>query len=352
MIKRPLFRREDFRLCEVPVPQGYPQSQTHSGIAFFKGDYYLTSSPYPNKHRTRWEMYYLIALRKLSFGLLNYVKDGEIYENPCLYRGVFFHKGDIPTKFEPIADNPLIKTPVSLNGLPAYNSDPDIYIENGVFYILNRTLFRTKKLSAGGYESKTCISILRGVLENGRFIINETKQVKEWNNPYTSPCLTRFNGKIVFCYMDSNSAIDSETFNGLFLQITDSVEDLTPDNKCFKKVKVNAGDMLPWHMSLFQTEGKLFTIIACVKRGDPTRKVWQMFGEFSTDLSELTIYSTPLTDFNSYRGSACVNDDGVFVLYSTTVWEKIKGSNSVDGRDIIVAHMPFTTLLNEIRNLR
>ena len=74
-----------------------------------------------------------------------------------------------------------------------------------------------------------------------------------------------------------------------------------------------------------------------------------MLGEFNQDLSCLKIYQTPLTDYSSYRGAACVNKNGEFVLYNTTVHEKIAGSKSVDGRDVIMAHMQFDKLLGIIR---
>lgn len=349
-MNRSIFQREDFLLCDVPVPKGYPQSQTHSGIAFYNGEYYLISSPYPNKHRPRWQMYCLILLRKLSFGLLGNIADGEKYENPCLYRGVEPNPNVIPTRFVPIADNPLVPTPNPVNGLPAYNSDPDLYIEDGQFYILNRTIFRTEMLSKG-YRSKTLITLIKGNLSNSRFDQVETVQIKEWASPYTSPCLIKFNGKYIFSYLDTNSAIDATTFSGLYVQTLNTIGDLA-QNTIYSKVEVLSGDMLPWHMSLFQYKGILYSVVACVKMGDTSRKVWQMLGEFSKDLSRLTIYPIPLTDYNSYRGSACVREDGTFVLYSTTVWEKIDGSRSVDGRDIIAAQMPFEKLLQEIRGMK
>ena len=78
-------------------------------------------------------------------------------------------------------------------------------------------------------------------------------------------------------------------------------------------------------------------------------RCWQMLGEFDDDLTYLKIYRTPLTDYASYRGAACVTDSGLFVLYSTTVHEKIKGSKSVDGRDVIMAKMPFNELLRMLK---
>ena len=101
-------------------------------------------------------------------------------------------------------------------------------------------------------------------------------------------------------------------------------------------------------MSVFQYQNRLYAIIACVKKGEGHR-CWQMFGDFDEDLTSLTIYNTPLTDYKSYRGAACVTPEGEFVLYSTTVHEQIKGSKAVDGRDVIMAHMPFKQLLETLR---
>lgn len=349
-MNNPIFSRADFTLCEVPVPQGYPQSQTHSGIAFYGDEFYLVTSPYPNKHRSPWEIRARILFRKLTFGLLHRLEDGEYFENPCLYRGLPTIDNEIPYRFVPIADNPLVPTPKSPKGLPAFNSDPDLFIENGLFHILNRTVYRTK-ITENGYESQTVISMLKGKIDDGRFNTIDYSRIKVWEKPYASPCLTKYKGKYVFTYLDTNSAIDSSTFNGLFVQMLDFLDEL-PTNQQFVRVNVNAEDLLPWHMSLFQHHDVLYTVIACVKKGDKTRKIWQMLGEFNPDLTELTIYPTPLTDFNSYRGSALVTKNGVFALYSTTVWEDIKGSKSVDGRDVIVAKMPFEYLLGELRTRR
>lgn len=346
-MKSPIFQKKDFTLCDVPVPKGYPQSQTHCGIFFSDGHYYLCSSPYPNKKLPRWQVYFRIAIQKLSFGVLGKSKDGEMYENPCLYVGKSSSSLDVPTMFVPFSPFPLQETPEKYQGLPAYNSDPDLFIENGKMYILNRTVYRTKLLEHG-YESKTKISLIKGNLEGGKFTLEGVDSLKYGNNSYISPCLTKYRGKYLFSYLDTNSAIDANTFEGLYIQKADNISELS-DNHHYEKVKVNSGDFLPWHMSLFKYEGKLFTIIACVKKGDLSRKTWQMLGVFNEGLTELYIYETPLTDYRSYRGSALVRDDGMFILYSTTIWEKIEGGKSVDGREIIVTQMPFKELLSRIR---
>ena len=340
----PIFEKEDFILCEVPVPKGYQQSQTHSGVALHKGQLYLTTSPYPNKQLSRWEAYLHIALRKLTKGLL--FKDGEYYENPCLYVADYNDETDIPYKFVPQRPFPLMETPKSVNGLPSFNSDPDIFIENGHCYILNRAVCRMRKLEHG-YENVTKIYLIEGKIDSGSFMFNSINQIKEWNNLYASPCLTKFNGRYLFSYLDTNSANDSKTFGGLFLQQLGSLSELSSNNQ-YTQVAIDCCDMLPWHMSLFQHDGHLYSIIACVRTGDSTRKIWQMLGEFSDDLTKLNIYSTPLTDFNSYRGAACVMPDGTFALYSTTVHEAIKGSTASDGRNVVLAKMNFNDMMSII----
>ena len=127
-----------------------------------------------------------------------------------------------------------------------------------------------------------------------------------------------------------------------------NIAEITEQN-IIHEVAVESGHLLPWHMSLFSYDDKLYTIIACVEKGDKSKKIWQMFGEFSDDLSKLIVFPRPLTDYNSYRGAALVNEQGIFILYSTTVHEHILGSKSVDGRDVVMAHMPFTDLCREIK---
>lgn len=345
-MNKPIFDRKDFTLCSVPVPRGYPQSQTHSGIALHNGRYYLTTSPYPERKYTRWQFYPRYILRKLTNERL--FPNGDFYENPCLYVG---EKGDInevPVNFHPITPFPLANTPNRLNGLPAYNSDPDIFVEKDTFYLLNRTVYR-KKMQKHGYESETHIHLLSGKLNGDSMQILTDDLIKVWDKPYVSPCLTKFGEQYLFTYLDTCSALDAQTFDGLFIQRINCIEAVKGDSDT-EQVEVISHELLPWHMSLFQYENKLYTIIACVKRGDVTCKILQMFGEFNDDLSELHIYQTPLTDYNSYRGAACVQPGGMLVLYTTTVHEKVPGSKSVDGRDILMASMPFDSFLDKIRS--
>ena len=130
------------------------------------------------------------------------------------------------------------------------------------------------------------------------------------------------------------------------MQKAKTIAELKGNDEYFK-VEVMSNGYLPWHISLFNYGNRLFSIVTCVENGNKSH-LWQMLGEFSSDLTRLKIYPRPLTDYNSYRGSAVVISDE-FILYSTTFNERIKGSISVDGRDIIMARMPFQQLLERMK---
>ncbi len=134
-----VFSKNDFVLCKVPVPKGYKQSQTHAGVAIHNGVFYLTTSPYPAYNKPIWKAYLEAGVRRLSGGRLCKPFIAEQWENPCLYVSVG-EDNQKPSSFELMQSTPLMMTPDSINGLPAYNSDPDLFIENGVLHVLNRVV--------------------------------------------------------------------------------------------------------------------------------------------------------------------------------------------------------------------
>ena len=343
-----IISKNNFTLCEVPTPQGYPQSQTHSGIATWDGVCYLTSSPYPSYKRNYFVARFKSIIRKISGGKLFCVIREEAYENPCLYYGDL-KSGYPPVRFALMQNSPLMDTPDDYYGLPAFNSDPDIYIEDGVIYVLNRVVYRTKLCpgeSLNKYEIR--IFLISGEIDKNRFKLERIQRLLSSDDRLIiSPCLTKYNNNFYLFELETNACNDGESFQGLYYLESQTILGLK-DYEKWKYVKVNTDDYLPWHMSVFLYQGRLYSIIAGIKKGQNLR-CWQLFGEFNDDLTELRIYKTPLTDYNSYRGAAYVDDNGMFVLYSTTVGEHISGSRAVDGRDIIMAKMPFAKLLEEIR---
>ena len=338
-----IFERSDFTLCVVPVPEGYPQSQTHAGVGLLSnGQYVLTTSPYPAVRYTKLVSYLRAAIRKLSKNRF-FKHPGEYYENPCIYVG----EKDCETpsvRFHLAQPTPLMGPLSPLFGYPSFNSDPDLFIEDDKVYVLNRSIYRQE----GRYNYYMRLYLIEGRIENGYFLKTSSNLLREGKDIVGSQCLTKYRGNYILTDVMTNSYNDGHTFKGIRYLECDSI-DAIKNNYDWKIIKTKTGDLLPWHMSLFQYNNTLYTIIACVKQGEPQR-CWQMLGKFDENLSELKIYGIPLTDYNSYRSAALVKEDGTFVLYNTTVRERIKGGTSVDGREILMAQMPFDQLLTIINN--
>lgn len=347
MNRKPIFSRESFSLCEVPVPEGYPQSQTHAGVAVNGDNYYLTTSPYPGPIYSLWVSRFRKLVRILTRGRLCASPSGEMYENPCLYLGE--GGGNVPpSRFKLMQKSPLMETPEGFYGLPSYNSDPDIFIEEGIIHIMNRSIIRTKTYKDKPYDFLTRIYLMKGLDENGHFKLLSNQLVLEGQENYVSPSLVKFRGRYVVAFLDNHLVNRRVLFNNLFLSVSDNVEDaIIAKGRC--PIKINASHLTPWHMSLFHHNDSMYAIVTCVEEGDTSLRMWQMLGEFNGNLREMTIYPTPLCDYNSYRGAAFVKEDGTFVFYSTTKWEKISGSKSVDGREIVVASCMFDDLLLRIK---
>lgn len=342
-----IFQKDDFLLCNVPVPEGYKQSQTHSGIAIHEKTFYLSSSPYPSGGETRYIAYLRSILNRLGLNILKPFVP-EAWENPCLYIQSKEEINDFPTSFRLLQKTPLMPPPEPYYGLPAFNSDPDIFIENDTIHILNRQTYRTKLCpgeSLNKYRNR--IYHIYGKIDNKRFYYLGTELLIDTEDMVCSPCLTKIGGKYILTELETNTYNEGDNFKGLFLATSDSISGFQRFDD-WKRVEVKSGDYLPWHMSLFSYNEKLYTIIACVKSG-VSHRLWQLLGEFSSDLSCLKIFQTPLTDYKSYRGAATVDCKGEFVLYSTTVREKLVGGRSVDGREIIMAHAPFGDVLNKVK---
>ena len=333
-----IFKRNDFALCKVPVPKGYPQSQTHCGIAYSDGSYYMTTSPYPNPIMPQWFRYIAAALKKITFGKVNYLYLGEDFENPMLYEAVKYTEKQIPIGFKLVKGSPLMQKPNDKYGTGSFCSDPDLSIDSKKLYVLNRSTVRGN----AEHKGETAVHLIKGIVENGRFVAEKNEPL--FYEGYKSPCLSKIGNTYYYFCLDTNSYNTGEPCKALFVK--ESV-DMVHWSEA-KSISINNGIYEPWHMSVFKNGGKLYAIIACVKRGVGHR-CWQMLGEFNETLSGLKIYQSPLTDYKSYRGSALVRDDGEFILYNTTVREKVKGGKSVDGREVMMAHMPFDELVMKLK---
>ncbi len=342
-MRGPIFKKEDFTLCKVPVPKGYPQSQTHCGVGYFEGKYYLTTSPYPVYKRSKLLIYFLSFIKKISFGHINMLHRGEDYENPCLYVEESRNKKGIPIEYKLLGNGPLMQKPIDKYGLGSYCSDPDLYIEEDNFYILNRTSFRKGRTGIPTSDYETTVHLISFKVKDNNVI--DKSIINLWNDQDASPCITKYRDNYIYFSLLTNSYNDGSPCKALFLRTSKKIQSGWTDKI---SVSLKKGNYEPWHMSVFCFEGKLYSIISCIYSGSPHR-CWTMLGEFNNDLTELIIYETPLTSFNSYRSSALVNEAGEFILYNTTINESIIGGHSVDGREIVMAHMPFSSLLRQLK---
>ncbi|MCI1785962.1 MAG: hypothetical protein LKI59_07495 [Bacteroidales bacterium] len=340
-----IFNKKDFILCDVPVPHGYPQSQTHAGISFYNGVYYLVTSPYPSIKRNIIFAYLREALRRLTFDHCFKRINGEEFENPMLYFGAE-ENNNPPHIFSPYSNNPLMQTPDKLYGLPSYCSDPDIFIKDGKICILNREVIRISYNDDGKtYKSLIRLFVIMGHIElKNNFILDSISKIIDTHELITSPCLIFFNNKYRLIYLISSSYNDGKDCEKIIIRKADSIKGPFIE-KC--EIKLISKSYQPWHISVFQYKSNMYAIVACIKNGQKQR-CYQMLGKFNNNMDTLRIYQTPLIDIPSYRGSAFVRPDGMFVLYSTTVKYKMKGSNSVDGRDIIMMATPFEKLEQEL----
>lgn len=346
-MNNPIFKKSDFTLCEVPVTKGYLQSQTHCGVAPYKEKLYLTTSPYPSIRLSRYHGLYRSIIRKLTMGLFFKQYVAEEFENPFLYCS---SEPGLHTKFHLVQNKPLMECPDRYYGLPAFNSDPDVFIEEETIHILNRVVYRTKMCPGEPLNKyNTRLYLITGKEDESKFRFQRNILLKDSDERMiVSPCLEKHKDEYILFELETNAYNDGQSFHGLYYIKNKQLDELK-DNENWIQVEVVNCDFLPWHMSTFCYGGKLYAIVASIKKGYPKR-CWQMFGEFNEDLTQLKIYKTPLTDYCSYRSSSYVRNDGTFVLYNTTVYEKITGGKSVDGREIIMAHMPFEELLKQLKD--
>ena len=341
----PVFRKEDFTLCKVPVPKGYPQSQTHTGVAINNGRIYLTTSPYPSIRRSKIRAYLRAAINKLTLYKLLDNRPSDSFENPCLYvgrdNGIF-----PPTQFVPFTNNPLMGTPDSFYGMPSFNSDPDIYIENDDIYVLNRAVHR-RPLENGGFNFDCRLFLIEGKLINEKYRYMGTKVLLD-DVVCGSPSLIKRKNGFFLISISSNCYNDGSNLFSLKKMYSDVIDGFNNES-IWENIEVEVDGFTPWHISVFSYENVCYAVVACVKNGDKQR-CWQMLGKFNDNLSLLKIFNTPLCDYNSYRSAALVDGNGEFILYNTTVHERIKGSKAVDGRNVIVAHRRFTEVISKINN--
>lgn len=332
-----IFDINDLQLCHLPLPKGYPQSQTHCGVVCDGNNIYMTTSPFPLRDRSLLTVYSKAFVRKITAKAFCNEERPEYYENPFLYIG--YMDKDIPPKvFKLTSTSPLMPPPDPIFGHPSFNSDPTIFIEDGIIHILNRVTHRRKD----GVQNR--LFHIKGKIENEYFKLYGNNLLYEGTKKFISPCLIKYKEDYLLSYLDTNCYNDGKPDCDLYLTKASHIEDLGQSN--WIKIVIHTKEYTPWHMSLFVYGNKLYGVIACVKIGD-NHRCHQMLGVFSDDLTSLTIFQTPLCKLNCYRGAAFVKN-GLFYLYTTTVHEKIQGGRSIDGREVLVGVMNYEQVLSKL----
>lgn len=335
---QPIFQKQDFALCHVPVPTGYPQSQTHAGVLQYNGRTYLTTSPFPNPQiEISCVRYIKGALRRLSNNKLFRIVPGEEYENPCIYVA---DKQDA-TFFTPIYNNPLVTKPSNRYGLAAYNSDPDICTIDGYIYILNRQYFRTPNNG-----SRIQIQLLKGIINENGYTLNSIDKIYEGEEQVVSPSMCQVAGRNVFCFIDTKSVNNVKEFSGIYLNTHFTLTNCERIVEKAVKIKLES-DYQPWHLSLFAHKDTLYAIVTCIDPYNANRLI-QNLGVFNQNIDSLRVLNPPLTTLNSYRSCAYIDNEDNFHFYLTTVHENFAQSSSVDGRNICLTKCKLQQLINKL----
>lgn len=330
-----VFQDSEFELCSVPLPKGYPNSWTHAGIEYVKEgfngyQYFLTCSPYPNYN--------------------------DDFENPMFYFANARQDNKPPVEFLAYVGNPLQEDPGE-----GYNADPDVVYADSNLYVINRPYLR---------PDSVWVNIQKCQIDSGLFNFNNPKNLyNNHQNPYNfgfpssykttliSPSIIKYKDNYRIYHLATNSYNDNTDCKGVVVMVSESI-DGEKSYRYYKTGTISSFHAKPWHIDVFKFQDKLYAIICAYIHEDPfwghipfiarftshERKCYQYLAE-SEDGINFKVYDKPLTTINSYRSSAFVRDDGLFVLYISTLGYRPKGNISEDGRNIMMASMPFEQVL-------
>lgn len=324
MMKTSIFKKTDFELCVLSNPSGYPISFTHAGIAYSEDGYngyhyFLSQSPYPTGN--------------------------DSYENPCFYYANAREGNLPPINWTAYSGNPLQEDPGD-----GYNADPDILFFGGDLYVGNRPYLRTPS----PYQ---WVNMQKCEIVGGEFTFGEPVTLYDTNTPPTnfgysanylttlvSPSIIVKDDKVRAYHLVTNSYNDGSKCRNLVIMEGDDL--VTPQNFSFLKYGSIFGNVEPWHIDVFEHDGKLYAVLACIV--DSTIGNCYNFLAVSDDWENFRIYDRPLSDIKSYRSSAMVREDGMFILYLATLNYKPSGNLTEDGRNILCGYMNFSELLEQI----
>jgi len=324
-----IFNKSNLEYVKADVPETYLQGQTHVGIEYVDNGYlgytyWLSASPYAN-FNVNWE-------------------------NPCVYYANERDGGLPPINFTPHVQNPFQTRPPAIGDILPINSDPAmLYIESkNEMVIINRatgSIDPDNEIFNGDVINYQKVpSLLDKTEVNILYTGYEATEIG--SRPMLSPSLIEVGGKIRSYHLSVSNGVCF----GLSVMEADSI-----DGRKFKRLpngSMFGGNIEPWHLDVFQHGGKFYSIVC----GND----WSVAGENkplklylaeSSNGFDFYIYKRPLLSANSYRSSAFVRGDGMFIMYASVVDTDYLQDPiySVDGREILLGYMDFNELLGMLQ---
>lgn len=287
-----VFKRQAMRLCNIPHPNGYTYAPIHFGV-----DY----SPQPVMGARVWA----------SFS--PYPSFDDRFENPCVVYAEDFE--DYPTQFKAYKNNPIFeRARLGVENDRSFNADPDLIIHNNQIHVINRPWYRTTSNALVDVRCDYFKSIGSNSLDTFEKLITLYKDEK---NVFASPSLVFFNGKFRI-YDLITSSWNKSNGSCKALRIFEADELRESSVKFLKNGSILGYKIEPWHLSVFNHNGKLYSIVSAKSHWSTGFKSGAIYlGEFDKSGENLVVYSKPLTDFVTYRSDAYVDERGLFVLYAS-----------------------------------
>jgi hypothetical protein len=266
-----------------------------------------------------------------------------------------------PVEFIAYNNNPLQEDPGD-----GYNADPDVIFVDSSLYVINRPYIR---------PDSTWVNIQKSSIDSGSFTFDnpiplyDNKQepcnfgfTSSFRQTLISPSIIKYKDEYRIYHLATNSYNDNTDCKGVVVMVSDSI-DGQHSYKYYTTGTISNCPAKPWHFDVFRYQDNLYAIICAYVHEDPflehvpiiaryvshERKCFQYLAK-SEDGINFTAFNKPLTTINSYRSSAFVREDGMFVLYISTLGYKPKGNVSEDGRNIMMAYKPFEQVLKEFKD--
>lgn len=303
-IKKGIYNDSIIKWCTLPIssrldqggiPNGFLDI-THPSIAILASPWngyniWLAATPYPQSLDDK----------------------AEIYENTSVFHANI-HNSIIPTTFKAIKHNPII-----YNEEAKYNSDPDIFYEKSIMYIISRK----------------CI----GPDYNVRIVLQKSQNGENWSSPQTliktnrislCPCLLKV-GNIYRIYM-FNTHFDERYSKKIGGIITDNIEiwesnSLShPDFHLTKFAKWHNFSNF-WHGDIVLYKKKYYMVYCGTNYNykilygigniiDTYKYLWLAT---SDDGYNFKAYPKPILKKSGiYRPTLAINDRGIMTIYFST----------------------------------